>query len=757
MPREAYTPGYDPSPSATPSVSFLGQSQNREMQEAPYEEEVEAPFDSKRPPLQFDPPRLLHSPKIAIEPFELREDRKKNAELRNRQRRAALGPDAWMPPRVAVIKPLSHPGTPNMSKRLAIRASAHELAASLRPTPMPSPSKKFFEDKHQAKPAKQVIPSYRLRVLAELLVFEPEFYKALKQASAEDVWVRFRWPRVDLDTRTEADPLCVTHKLPIRLNAGPKARNFDAETIDFDFHNDLPVANGSRADRLVKRQIRRNNESCLTRSASPPKLIGGREDDPKLRVEIFVGGSKLDVHIGGRCPSRMSGGSGSESSRESSPNPSPGGMRSGSFGEGRSGHTPRERQLKRMSTTDGLAGAGETPRRCVASTSSKLKRLLCMGGTGKGARRSTTLLLWANAPSHRNSLGRRENIQPVGSIEVALTPIFDPPPSTEASAQPPQSPLEGGPPTGGSATTDPPTPMPTPMLAHAATTPLSWSPATPGAATATAAAIAGASGGSGGCTATPLLSTGQHIGTQGTGQRPPPIELSPQLNAASDVTRVSDVSEEEASPSPQLADWRRRRRPSLVREVDEDLYRSDGLTPPQLRASEEQGATTASKPVAPIATPATRAPAEPPAGEEAKAVVPSEEEDGGLERRIDAADGGAYTLAEFREFYGGDKEWQAAERVGEGGVWDEAAAKLQAIARGRAARLKRRVPAEDAALDDYVRDVIEQAAAELDLEAEQKLPVSTVPQEQHLKHGDFRDSETFRSQEAQVRVAMLYG
>ena len=189
MPREAYTPGYDPSPSATPSVSFLGQSQNREMQEAPYEEEVEAPFDSKRPPLQFDPPRLLHSPKIAIEPFELREDRKKNAELRNRQRRAALGPDAWMPPRVAVIKPLSHPGTPNMSKRLAIRASAHELAASLRPTPMPSPSKKFFEDKRQAKPAKQVIPSYRLRVLAELLVFEPEFYKALKQASAEDVWV----------------------------------------------------------------------------------------------------------------------------------------------------------------------------------------------------------------------------------------------------------------------------------------------------------------------------------------------------------------------------------------------------------------------------------------------------------------------------------------------------------------------------------------------------------------------------------------
>ena len=257
------------------------------------------------------------------------------------------------------------------------------------------------------------------------------------------------------------------------------------------------------------------------------------------------------------------------------------------------------------------------------------------------------------------------------------------------------------------------------MGAHAATTPLSWSPATPGAATATAAAIAGASGGSGGCTATPLLSTGQRIGTQGTGQRPPPIELSPQLNAASDVTRVSDVSEEEASPSPQLADWRRRRRPSLVREVDEDLYRSDGLTPPQLRASEE-GATTASKPVAPIATPATQAPAEPQAGEESKAVVPSEEEDSGLERRIDAADGGAYTLAEFREFYGGDKEWQAAERVGEGGVWDEAAAKLQAIARGRAARLKRRVPAEDAQLDDYVRDVIEQAAAELDLEAEQK-------------------------------------
>ena len=45
MPREAYTPGYDPSPSATPSVSFLGQSQNREMQEAPYEEEVEAQND----------------------------------------------------------------------------------------------------------------------------------------------------------------------------------------------------------------------------------------------------------------------------------------------------------------------------------------------------------------------------------------------------------------------------------------------------------------------------------------------------------------------------------------------------------------------------------------------------------------------------------------------------------------------------------------------------------------------------------------
>ena len=196
-----------------------------------------------------------------------------------------------------------------------------------------------------------------------------------------------------------------------------------------------------------------------------------------------------------------------------------------------------------------------------------------------------------------------------------------------------------------------------------------------------------------------------------------------------------------------------------MREVDEDLYRSDGLLRRSyalLRRGQRPRQSRWHR-----SRRRRRALLRSRRGGGIEGGGAEEEEDSGLERRIDAADGGAYTLAEFREFYGGDKEWQAAERVGEGGVWDEAAAKLQAIARGRAARLKRRVPAEDAALDDYVRDVIEQAAAELDLEAEQKQQkdAEVAIQDTFEKKGKFRTHVCMLQRECirQTKLGALVG